>query len=41
MWVEELAMVVNLTRKVRIVLFGRLEHDLEQRCGQRVLRAHG
>lgn len=29
MRVEELAMVVNLTRQIGIVLFGRLEHDLQ------------
>ena len=28
MWVQELPMVVDLTRKVGIVLLRRLEHDL-------------
>lgn len=28
-WVEELAMMVDLARQVRIVLLGRLEHNLQ------------
>ena len=33
MWVEELAMVVDLASEVGVILLGRLEDDLERSVG--------